>query len=269
MVVENIYREKEKVISRFDKKSELTKLNDNLGVFYPVSKDILYLAKKYLIYYKESDGIFDPRILDTLEKIGYKEDFKKNTFLENNIDLNQNIFNKSLENDLILDNEEVKFNKRMDFAGLAKGYITDKVANFLISKGWENFLVDSGGDMYASGKNRYDRKWGIALEGSQNEDKIMLEISNQGLATSGNTRKTWKIGDKKVHHLINPEKLDDFNFDIKTVTVVAENTELADAWAKVLFLMDIERGIEWANKKEIRCIFLKNDKNIIKSKLIS
>jgi len=249
----DIYQSKEKVLSRFDSKSELSKLNANLGKFFKVSDDILYLSKKALEYYNISDGIFDPRILDALEKIGYDRDFKN--IQSGGSDGNISDLNGDLADDLIVDGRNIKFEKKMDFAGIAKGYITDEVAKFLKEKGWKNFLVDSGGDMYASGTNINGRKWALNVEGID-ENNLLIRISDQGIATSGITRRKWKTGEKRVHHLINPKKPNDFYFDLKTVTAICENAEMADFWAKVLFLGGIKKGLLLAEEKGIEAIFL-------------
>lgn len=262
--VVEIYKEKEVILSRFRKESELSNINNNLDNFQRVSLDILYVAKKSLDYYRESEGVFDPRILEKLESIGYRKDFSQNNF-KNKGEFRAEIFKNNLADDLIIKDDEVKFLKRMDFSGIAKGYITDKVAEFLISCGWRNFLVDSGGDMYLSGKNKLGQKWGIALEESEDENDIIIEASDNGLATSGNTRKHWNMGDKNFHHLINPKNLDEFKFDLMSVTVVGKSTQWADVMAKVLFLKGLESGIKFADNNNIKSIFLKKDKSIIKS----
>lgn len=264
--IENIYKKNELIFSRFDENSELSKLNSNLGVFFEVSEDFIYLAQESLKCYTKSGKIFDPRILDSLEKIGYKNSFKNNDF---NIkeDLSAEIFEKDLKEDLIISEGKVKFLRKMDFSGIAKGHITDKVANFLLTNGWENFLADSGGDMYASGLNRKEERWGIALEESENENEIIAEISNECIATSGNTRKHWEIGDKKFHHLLNPKNISQFNFDLKSVTVIADTVQRADVLAKVLFILGPVNGLNFANKNNIKSIFLKNNKEIFKLNL--
>jgi len=264
---ENICREKESILSRFDPESELSKLNDNLGIFHEAGADILYLVQKSLEYYLKSERIFDPRILEELEGIGYKLNFKDNIF-DKKGDFSTVTFNKDLKEDLIIEEKRIKFNRKMDFAGVAKGYIVDKVVEGLRLGGWKDFLVDLGGDMYASGLNRRGERWGIALEGSRNENEIIEEISNEGIATSGNTRKHWDINGKKFHHLINPRDADRFSFKLKSVTVTADTAEEADVMAKVLFLMGLEDGLNFADKHKIRGIFLKNSKEIIKSKAL-
>ena len=143
----------------------------------------------------------------------------------------------------------------MDFSGIAKGYITDKITEFLSRQGWENFLVDSGGDIYAKGFDEQKEKWKIGLEGFP-EEKIILRLSGEAVATSGITRKKWESNGKKFHHLINPHNFKRFDFDLKSVTVIQKNTIDADVWAKVLFLQGKEEGIKLSDRKKIQSLFL-------------
>ncbi len=218
--IENIYSRQAHIFSRFDPDSELSKMNAHLGEFFEASSDFLSLSKKSLTYFKESGGLFDPRILETLEKIGYDRSFSKENFSSDKVeDMTLAEEEKTeLKDDLIIVNGRIKFQKRMDFSGIAKGVITDRVAENLRLQGFENFLVDSGGDMFASGKNNLGDPWGIALEGSHNENETLLEISNEAVATSGNVRRNWKKGEKKFHHLVNPHRLNDFSFALQSVT---------------------------------------------------
>jgi len=264
---ENICKEKELILSRFNPESELSNLNNNLGIFHKVGEDIFYLTQKSLGYYLKSERIFDPRILEGLEKIGYKSNFLDNDFCTKDY-FSKEIFSKDLNEDLIIEGKLVKFYRKMDFSGIAKGYIADEIVKTLHLDGWKDFLVDLGGDMHASGLNVRGEMWGIALEGAEDENEVIAEISNEGIATSGNTRKHWEIGGKKFHHLINPLDIDKFSFKLKSVTVVADTTEEADVLAKILFLMGLDKGLQFADENNIKSIFLKDTKEIIKSKAL-
>jgi thiamine biosynthesis lipoprotein len=188
--------------------------------------------------------------LEILEKIGYEKDFYSADFRSKKIEDNFSEKFGNLKNDLEIKNSEVLFRKRMDFSGIAKGYITDKVSEFLRNKGYENFLLDSGGDMQASGKNEEGLDWEIALEGFL-ENKFSLKVFNNG---------------KKFHHLINPKNPENFSFELKSATVIADTTEKADVFAKVLFLMGKEKGMEFAKENNISVIFLDYRGNIFVSK---
>jgi FAD:protein FMN transferase len=263
--LEEYYLEKEKILSRFNPDSELSVLNKNPGKFQKASEDILYLSQKSLEYFELSRGFFDPRILEILEKIGYKNDFYSSDFNKEKSESNLAKEYSNLKEDLKIKENEVFFGRKMDFSGIAKGYITDKASEILRNKGYENFLLDSGGDMFASGKNEEGMDWEIALEGFP-EDKFSLKIPNEGIATSGIARRKWENNGKKFHHLINPKNPENFSFELKSATVIESNTEKADAFAKTLFLMGKEKGLEFAERNNIAGIFLDYRGNIFISK---
>jgi thiamine biosynthesis lipoprotein len=259
-----LYFKKENIFSRFNERSELNFFNKQLGKFQQASEDMRVIVKKSLEYYAESQGIFDPRIAEFLENIGYKKNFPENDFKK--VALTDKKF-LTLEKDLKIKKQAVRFNRRMDFSGIAKGYITDKAAEFLNSRGLKNFLVDSGGDIYASGLDEKKEKWKIGLEGFP-EEQVMIEISNKAVATSGITRRKWESNGKKFHHLINPQNFKKFNFDLKSVTVIKDDAISADVWAKVLFLMGREKGIEFSNRKKIKSLFLDYKNNLYLSRAV-
>ena len=169
-----------------------------------------------------------------------------------------------LNDNLKIKNGKIFFGRRMDFSGIAKGYITDLGAKFLKKRGWRNFLVDSGGDVFAAGENVNGEKWRIATEGVP-EKKLMLNISDKGIATSGISRKKWEIGGKKFHHLINPKNPSYFSHELRTVSVIEKNTENADGRAKVLVLLGKEKGMKFAKKNKIAAVFLDYKGNIFAS----
>jgi FAD:protein FMN transferase len=253
--IKAIYLTKQKIFSRFESNSELSKLNKNLDVFQRASPDMIFLAKRALCYNKASGGFYDPRIIGILEHIGYDKDFRLKDF--SNIDLPPVFFaaKTGLDEELKIKNGRLLFGERMDFSGIAKGYITDCAAKFLKKEGWKNFLVDSGGDMFAAGKNGEGNRWRIEIEGVSRE-KLMLEISEKGIATSGISRKKWQIKGKKFHHLVNPKDPNNFSYALRTVSVIDRDTENADGRAKTLILMGKEKGLQFAKKNKIAAIFL-------------
>jgi thiamine biosynthesis lipoprotein len=254
---ENFYLTAEKIFSRFDEGSELSHFNANLGKFWETSPHFLSVAEKILDYHSISRGLFDPRVIEVLEQVGYEKDFKRMELFVPDLP-GKNIQREShidLDKDLIIQGEEVKFNQRMDFAGIAKGYITDTAGEMLKKSGWKNFLLDSGGDMLASGKDQEGDDWRIDIEGIP-EEKILLILKDEAIATSGIGKRKWQRGGKRFHHLINPKYPDNFSFDLQSVTVISKTVTEADFWAKVLFLSGKEDGKKLTSKKNLKSIFL-------------
>lgn len=261
------YSTLKKVFDRFDPISELSQLNNNLGQWTLVSPELIHCLRNSLRYHELTDGYFDPRILDYLESIGYRKDFAFSSQFERNYRGSSKHNNRKLSEDIYLDDNKTLIKERVDLGGLAKGYITDVASAFLKKRGWKNFLIDSGGDMFAFGKAAHGNAWRIEIEGLS-MDHTSLGISDRGIATSGVTRKHWRIDKKNYHHLINPYQKNNFLFALASVTVIAESAELADIWAKSLFLMGRKAGLKLANNNNLAALFLEKQGSVFYSKAI-
>jgi thiamine biosynthesis lipoprotein len=256
--IENIYAKAMVIFSRFDPKSELSALNANLGQTMPCSPWMIEAAKNSIEYNRKTNGLFDPRIIAALENAGYKQDFKSTDFSKVTApvaDPQALKKNTLLEDDLVFGDQSIMLKNRMDFAGIVKGFVTDEVAKYLRSEGVEDFLVDSGGDIFVSGDDDHGDLWNIGVEGIA-EEKIILHLSDASVATSGISRRKWEVGGKRMHHIINPLAPEKFAFDLKSVTAVSASVQDADVWAKVLFLMGLKERKEFAEKNKLKCIFL-------------
>lgn len=266
--IKSIFKTSEAKFSRFSDSSELSLINGNLNQELKISSEMLKILLLCEKFNKISGGYFDPRIIGVLKKIGYKKDFGKKDF---KLDKGKKVFDfkAPLDDDFKIDPQEGKIflKKEIDTTGIVKGYTVDLAAKFLTGEGFKDFIVDAGGDMSIQGKNVYGKQWKIGVEGLA-ESQILLKLSGVGLATSGVNRKHWKINDKKFHHLINPLEPEKFSFDLKTVTVIRENTVEADGRAKSLFLMGKEKGLKFANQNKIKALFLDNNNNVYLSEAI-
>lgn len=254
--IKSLYTKFGSIFSRFDSNSELSKLNSSIGEFSTASPYMREVAAIVLKFNKETNTLFDPRVLSVLEKNGYSDDFKRGERkFGRNVDEKFLFFDRNLTEDLKVDGDKIFFGVKMDFSGIAKGYITDKIVELLVGQQWENFLVDSGGDMFMRGVDERNKKWTVSVEGI-NERKLMLALSGKAVATSGIGRRRWEIEGKRMHHIVNPKNPQQFLFDLKSVSVIADSVVEADVWAKTLFLMGKKDGMIYAREHYVGAIFL-------------
>jgi thiamine biosynthesis lipoprotein len=260
VVAQSMYVRFEKIFSRFDPESELSHINASLGKPVVASGAMLEVARKALTYHDTYAGLYDPRIITALEASGYARDFQKKDFSPSGTLASYDV-SRTLAEDLIVSDETVTFHKRMDFAGIVKGYVTDRVAQFLTAQGWTNFLVDSGGDMYASGKPHDSEAWHITVEGVR-DGQLVFALSHMAVATSGISRRQWERGGKRFHHLINPKNPDQFSFDVSTISVIASSTEAADVLAKILFIQNDEERKAYIETQKLAVLILYTDQTL-------
>lgn len=138
---------------------------------------------------------------------------------------------------------------RLDFNAIAKGYTVDVIADFLTATGYQNVLVEIGGEIVARGISpKSQRPWTIAIDDPQQQEQRTFQttvaLDNAALATSGNYRK-YRIdphtGEKYVHTL-NPLTGRPVPSPILSVSVRAADCMTADAWATALMVLPLDTG---------------------------
>jgi thiamine biosynthesis lipoprotein len=232
--------------TRFNENSELSNLNRRSGEWTKVSDEFFSLIEIMLNIAKETNGAFDPTIIDFLEMYGYDKnyDFSKLEAKDLEVRIKKRAIERPKFSEIELNHEtrSVKLAKdqRIDLGGIGKGYAIDCAFDQL-KKVSENFLIDGGGDIRASGKNDKEEIWKVGMKALNEKKEVetfgMIELNNESLASSG----SWARKVKNFHHLINPATGEPVKADYNTVFVQAPTALLADSWATALF---IDRNLE-------------------------
>ena len=168
-----------------------------------------------------------------------------------------------------VDGSTISFSKNgmeATLGGVAKGYIVDKVIDFLKSRGIKNALVNAGGDIATIGSKPDGEKWIINLENPDNlEEKIVsFEVSGEAVATSGNYYRYFDP-EKEVHHIIDPRSGYSANLCI-SATIIAENATIADILATSVFVLGPQDGISLAEKLDgVEAFIIGSDRSIHKT----
>jgi len=134
---------------------------------------------------------------------------------------------------------------QLDFSASAKGDGVDVLARYLSDQGFEDFMIEIGGEVYARGENPMGRPWTIGVhrpdpEGSMTDFIEKVKLSGKGLATSGNYRNFFEAGGVTYSHTIQPKTGWVERNDLLSVTVIADEVLTADVWATALMTMGRE-----------------------------
>ena len=162
-------------------------------------------------------------------------------------------------------------NMRIGFGGIGKGYAAEMVKNMMKVNSVSGGLVNASGDIAAWGNQANGKPWtiGIASPDKTNNAFSYLTISDKAVATSGNYEKYIIIQGKKYSHTIDPKTGLPIS-GIKSVTVIAENAEFADAMATPISVMGIEAGLFLINQlPNVHCIIIDDHDKIFTSNKIN
>lgn len=139
-------------------------------------------------------------------------------------------------------------------SAVAKGYSVDVVAHLLDRKGIKNYMIDIGGEIVAKGQNPKNRLWRIGINkpiddslSVNQEIQTILELTDVGLATSGNYRNFYYKDGKKYAHTIDPRTGYPVQNSILSATVIAQDCMTADALATAFMVMGLEEAEAFAN----------------------
>jgi len=146
---------------------------------------------------------------------------------------------------------------QIDLSAIAKGFAVDTIASIVQTRGYENYLVEIGGELRVSGSNEAGQPWSIGIENpAANSPLQRLDLVDGGIATSGDYRNFRVQSGRRYSHIIDPRSGVPISHDLASVTVIHKNAMLADGWSTALMVLGPEDGLALANTQELAALFI-------------
>ena len=252
VALDSIFERVNQSMSTYHENSDISRINrgDSSVVVDSLFREVFELSEQV---YAETSGYFDPTVGNLVNFYGFGPERMEIEIDSTTVDSLMNFV--GLEKIIVSGENLVQKQSPqiyLDFNAIAKGYAVDLVGHYLTSQGVDNFLIEIGGELLASGKNlEKDDFWVVgiddpaAAEGVR-ELKAAVELRNRAMATSGNYRKNRldpETGQMFVH-TINPLTGHAEKSDILSASVLAQNCALADAYATAFMAMGLEKAKE-------------------------
>ena len=147
----------------------------------------------------------------------------------------------------------------VDLSAIAKGYAVDAVASLLAAAGWQDYLVEIGGELRGSGVGDHGGPWRVAIErpvpGTASLHRI-IPLTNSAIATSGEYRNFYDRDGVRVSHTIDPRTGRPVTHRLASVSVVADRCAIADARATALEVLGPDDGYTLAVEEGWAALFL-------------
>lgn len=260
------------LISKFNSAEDTIFFSDSSAYFKNC------LIKSQFIY-DRSSGAFDPTVFPLIDAWGFFKN-QKTPLSKSNADSilpfvsyeKDKLFTYEFKDNLLYLTKKDK-RVKLDFNAIAQGYAVDVLAEFIRGKGYSNFYIELGGEVYVSGLNRENKKWKIGIDtpvSSSKERTIseVLSISNEAIATSGNYRKFYEVKGKKYAHTIDPKTGLQVTHNLLSATVIAKDCATADGFATAFMVMGKEKTIAFLKDNHdlgLTVYLMYDDKGHIKS----
>jgi len=137
----------------------------------------------------------------------------------------------------------VKPEMQLDFGAIAKGYIAQKVIDYLLDNNIDKALADAGGDIVMSGAPPGKKGWSVAVNVPESEELLpqRIVLSDKSVATSGDLYQYIEKDGKKYSHIIDPTT----GYGVlhhRNVTVIAGDGAKADWLATACSILPIRKA---------------------------
>lgn len=246
----------------------------NKGENLPIDPHFEKVLSASMDIYKQSNGSFDPSIGQLINAWGFGK--KENHTPPTQKQIDSLLSLTGMDKVHYIDTPRGAFIKKdnpniqLNFNAIAQGYTSDVIADYFLSKQISNFIVEVGGELVIHGRNTLKNKpWRIGIDNplqKPDEDREIVatvELTDCGLATSGNYRKLWtdSLTGQKYVHTINPKTGRPQPSNLLSATVIAPSAMLADGYATTLMALGgIEKAKDFlAQHKELKAVLLYSD----------
>jgi FAD:protein FMN transferase len=153
---------------------------------------------------------------------------------------------------------------RIGFGGIGKGYAAERAKMVMKNLGCQSGVVNAAGDMTAWGKDLNGGVWSVGIADPDDKGKIIsiFSLSEKSVATSGDYEKFVLIDGIRYSHTINPKTGYPIR-GIKSLSIICENAELADALTTPTMILGIDHGLSLINQLNgVECIII-DEKNAV------
>lgn len=255
----------EKMLSTTISESDIYRINHSNGKTVAVSRETATIISDALEYCRLSDGAFDITILPLKKLWNFGSDSAAIPTPEAII--------KTLGfvdyTKISIDGCNITLPKGMgiDLGAIAKGYITDRVAEYLKNQNVTSAVIDFGGNVYALGSKPDGSNWKIGIQkpfADNSEQSKVVEVSNSSVVTSGVYQRYFEQDGNIYHHIINAKNGIPCDTGLYSVTIIAESSEKCDALSTVCMLLGYEKSaVLLSEMTDVQAIFITSDYKII------
>lgn len=140
----------------------------------------------------------------------------------------------------------------LDVGGIAKGYATEQVSNYIMEQGFADGLISVGGNVRSFGYKGKDKQlWNIGIQNPEKgeADLYTVGITDMSLVTSGDYIRYYTVDGKRYHHIIDPKTLMPSEY-FTAVTIICRDSGMADALSTMIYNMPFEQGYRYIEDME-------------------
>ena len=267
-------RSYEKLFSRTVEGSDVYRINHAGGEPVCVSPETITLIRRSVSYSELTDGAIDI----TIAPVKDLWDFSSTDKDADISDLpNEQLLSDALSH---VDYRVIQYDPdactvtltdpeaQIDLGFIAKGYIADKVKEYLVSRNITSATINLGGNVLTIGSKPDGTPFKIGIQKPFETDTAIdvVSVSGQSVVTSGIYERYFQIGDVIYHHILDPKTGYPVSNDLLSVTIISDSSMEGDALSTTCLMLGLNDARTLVEGMDgIKAIFITKDYSIYES----
>ncbi|MEG0391287.1 MAG: FAD:protein FMN transferase [Anaerovoracaceae bacterium] len=260
----------DRLLSKTVKGSDVDRINSAKGSPVEVSDETLSIIKNSIALSEDSEGAFDI----TVGRLTDLWDFQSGEGVVPAAEAIQLALETVDYRQIKIDGNWISLGNpeaKIDLGGIAKGYISDKVAERLVDKGVSRGIVNLGGNVVTIGEKEQDTPWSVGIErpySDRSQTIGVVSAKDKAVVTSGIYERMFVLEGKTYHHILDPKTGYPVENEVEAVTIVGpRGTAMeCDGYSTVCLLLGEEQGRSFIEKKQgVEALFVDKEDKISKT----
>ena len=226
-----------------------------------ISEDLAALLSKGLAVTRESNGAFDIAIAPLTSLWDFTAEDPK---VPDDSDI-QNALPLCSSDGITIDGQDISLPSdgiQFDVGAIAKGYIADRLKDFLVKKGVNSAIINLGGNVLCIGSKPDGTPFKVGIQkpfADRNETEAVMDITGRSVVSSGIYERCFKQDGKLYHHILNPKTGYPYDNGLISVTIISDQSVDGDALSTTCFALGLDEGLKFAEKKGVQAVFITED----------
>ncbi len=259
----------EKIFSRTLENSEVYRINHSEETVFTISDELKELLLLALSYCSLSDGAFDVSIAPLSSLWDFTDlDHKTSAPAASDIQTALALVDYTA---VTLDGNTLTFatpGMQLEFGAIAKGYIADKVKEYLLENGVQSAIINLGGNILLIGEKPNGSAFNVGVQKPfEDRDSVLVAISelkDVSMVSSGvYERYFYDENGTFYHHILNPGTGYPVDTELLQVTIISKTSAMGDALSTTCFALGLEKGMELIHSlPDVYAVFITSDGNL-------
>ncbi len=256
----------EKLFSRTLENSEVYHINHSNETNFTISDELKDIVNHSLSFAKLTDGAFDVSIAP-LSSLWDFSSLEHKTNAPSKEEIAQALLLVNYA-DVELKDNQLSFAKQgmqLELGAIAKGYIADKVKEFLLSKGVESAIINLGGNILLVGEKPDGNAFNVGIQKPfEDRDSVVVaicELKDMSMVSSGvYERYFYDENGNFYHHILDSKTGYPCSTELLQVTIISKDSTTGDALSTACFALGLEKGLKLINSiEDVYAVFIGAD----------